>query len=125
DVEKILNRIPVIRVEMPALLEHRPDPKRGDAESLQVIELRADALRRPALPAIAPALCPAIEPETRGPRPRQISPVNQRPPRLLPVAKSIGQKKVEDFIAPVRRRRKEPLAARQRHITRRSRPRLA
>src|SRR5262249_10169147 len=63
DVEEVLDRVAVVGVGMASLLEDRADPEAGDAETLEVVQLRPDPGDRPTLPALAPALSPPVEAE--------------------------------------------------------------
>ena len=58
-VEEVLDRVAVKGVEVPALLQHRSHPDRGDAETGEVVELRLDPFDRAALEATVPASRPA------------------------------------------------------------------
>src|SRR5262249_1992599 len=111
DVEEVLDRVAVVGVEVAPLLEDRAHPEAGDAEALQVVELRPDPGDRPALPALAPALGPAVEAEAGRARPREVAPVHQRASGLMAVAEAVREEEVQDLVPPVGRRGEEALAA--------------
>ena len=124
-VEKVLDRVAVKRVEVPALLQHRSYPQRGDAEIGEVVELRLDPLDGAALEAIVPASRPMVEAEPGGAGTGRTGRVHRRPRRLAPVAEAIRQQKVDDFVAPVARGRKELFAARKVDLSNPRGPRTA
>jgi hypothetical protein len=101
DLEEILDGVAVVRVQVPPLLEHRTDPQRGDAERLQIADLRRDPPQGASLPALAAALRPPIEAERGGSRGGEIAAVEQRATGLGTVAEPIGEQKVQHFVAPV------------------------
>ena len=109
DLEEVLDAVAVEGVQAGALLEDRPDPQRGHAEALQVVEAAADAGDRAALPARAGRR--PLAPVDVGPRRRR---PQRRPPRhrqqlagvLAAVAEAVGQQEVEHLVAPVGRRRR-------------------
>src|SRR4051812_28722276 len=98
DVEEVLYPVPVIRLQVTALLPHRPDPERGRSEPAHVAELAADPADEP----------PLKDRPGRHPRPLVGSavdlwmlPIERVPRRFRAVAEAIRKQEVEDLVAPI------------------------
>jgi hypothetical protein len=100
DVQEVLIAVPVVRVEVGALLPHRPDPQRGHAKPLEVREPAANAVDRASLE------CLARSHPRRPIRRRMITrviPVEHWTHPAGPVAETIGEKEIKDLVAPIDR----------------------
>lgn len=120
DVQGVLDAIPVIAVQVAALLEHGAQPQRRHAEPFEVRQLGGNPLQCPALPALRARPRPAVPAPRLPVRPLwsgvgQALTVQQAVGPLLPIAKAVHQQEIECFVAPVHRRGMVLLAPRQQH----------
>ncbi len=121
DVEEMLDAVAVEGVEVAALLEHRAEPDRRDAELLQVVELGLHALDRAALPAVRSGLRPAVPAPALTVMPVRpcrgaVAPVEQRPRGFPAVAEPVHQQKIQELVPPVGRRRMKALPPGKRDV---------
>jgi hypothetical protein len=114
-VEKVLDAVAMVGVEMTPLLEHWVEPDGGHPQLFQVRQLGHDAGDGATLPTLSAGLGPAVPPPRlfralRRPGGCQVRPIQERTIAFLAVAEAIDEKKVRRSRLATRLERRSTVA---------------